>query len=48
MNEAEETAEEDYPLTAIRQLATDMGVSDLSMRHSSYAHDQVHDAAEVS
>ena len=29
---------EDYPLTRISALATDMGVTDLSTRHSEYAH----------
>jgi predicted DNA-binding antitoxin AbrB/MazE fold protein len=29
---------EDYPLTQIGRLATDMGVTDLSIRHSWYAH----------
>lgn len=29
---------EDYPLTKIGRLATDMGVTDLSIRHSEYAH----------
>ncbi|MEK6409210.1 MAG: transcriptional regulator [Acidobacteriota bacterium] len=29
---------EDYPLTKIGRLATDMGVTDLSTRHSEYAH----------
>jgi hypothetical protein len=27
-----------YPLTEIRRLATDMGVTDLSTRHREYAH----------
>ena len=30
--------EEEYPLTAIRLLATDMGVDDLSENHDYYAH----------
>ncbi|OLE50899.1 MAG: hypothetical protein AUG51_25700 [Acidobacteria bacterium 13_1_20CM_3_53_8] len=30
--------EEEYPLTAIRSLATDMGVSDLAENHDYYAH----------
>ena len=42
-NGDEETAKEDYPLTTIRLLAKDMGVSDLSTRHSSYARGQVYD-----
>jgi hypothetical protein len=37
--EAEEKAEEEtYPLTKILTLATDMGVTDLSIRHNWYAH----------
>jgi predicted DNA-binding antitoxin AbrB/MazE fold protein len=40
--ETEESApageEQDYPLTRIGRLATDMGVTDLSVRHSEYAH----------
>ena len=37
--DAGETGEaEDYPLTQIGRLATDMGVTDLSTRHSWYAH----------
>ena len=31
-NGAKETTQEEYPLTTIRKLATDMGVSDLSTR----------------
>lgn len=30
--------ENNYPLTEIAKLATDMGVSDLSSRHDHYAH----------
>lgn len=38
--EQEEKADKDdiYPLTALLELATDMGVADLSTRHSWYAH----------
>jgi hypothetical protein len=37
--EGEKTSEEcAYPLTQILELATDMGVTDLSTRHSWYAH----------
>ncbi|MGH2354250.1 MAG: antitoxin family protein [Chloroflexota bacterium] len=32
------TDEAVYPLTALRRLATDMGVTDFSARHASYAH----------
>jgi hypothetical protein len=32
--------EEEYPLTFIRSLATDMGVSDLAENHDYYAHGQ--------
>jgi len=32
-----------YPLTAIRRLAVDMGVSDLSTRHDWYAHGRIDD-----
>ena len=34
----EEGSEDAYPLTEISRLATDMGVTDLSVRHSWYAH----------
>ena len=34
---------EEYPLTAIRKLATDMGVTDLSDRHDWYAHGRLED-----
>jgi predicted DNA-binding antitoxin AbrB/MazE fold protein len=33
----------DYPLTQIGRLATDMGVTDLSIRHSWYAHGRLED-----
>jgi hypothetical protein len=33
----------DYPLTQLRRLATDMGVTDLSTRHSWYAHGHIED-----
>ena len=36
--EAEKTEEETYPLTKLLTLATDMGVTDLSIRHHWYAH----------
>ncbi|MBI2877025.1 MAG: antitoxin family protein [Candidatus Tectomicrobia bacterium] len=37
--EGEESGEEGaYPLTEILELATDMGVTDLSTRHNWYAH----------
>ncbi|HZS00499.1 MAG TPA: antitoxin family protein [Chloroflexota bacterium] len=35
---AEGTADEEYPLTAIGRLATDMGLTDLSIHHDRYAH----------
>ena len=35
--------EEPYPLTEILKLATDMGVTDLSTRHSWYAHGRLED-----
>ena len=42
--EGEETGEAgDYPLTKIGRLATDMGVTDLSTRHSWYAHGRLED-----
>lgn len=42
--EGEETGEEGaYPLTEILGLATDMGVTDLSTRHSWYAHGRLED-----
>jgi hypothetical protein len=34
----EEANEDVYPLTLIGKLATDMGVTDLSVRHDHYAH----------
>lgn len=39
----EPAAEGAYPLTAIRHLATDMGVTDLSTHHDRYAHGRVAD-----
>jgi predicted DNA-binding antitoxin AbrB/MazE fold protein len=33
----------DYPLTQLRRLAPDMGVTDLSTRHSWYAHGHIED-----
>jgi excisionase family DNA binding protein len=36
--------DEMYPLTLIRQLATDMGVDDLADRHDAYAHGRIDDA----
>jgi hypothetical protein len=36
---ANESTEDVYPLSAIGRLATDMGVTDLSIYHSRYAHD---------
>ena len=33
----------DYPLTQLRRLATDMGITDLSARHSWYAHGHIED-----
>jgi AF2212-like len=32
-----------YPLSTIRALATDMGVTDLSTRHDHYAHGKIED-----
>ncbi len=32
---------EEYPLTAIARLATDMGVDDLSVNHDYYAHGRI-------
>ena len=41
---AEDGAEDAvYPLTAIGRLATDMGVTDLSVQHSRYAHGRLAD-----
>lgn len=37
-DEEESGSESSYPLTAIRALATDMGVSDLAAGHDRYAH----------
>jgi len=34
-----------YPLTEILRLATDMGVTDLSTRHTEYAHGRLEDRA---
>ncbi len=39
----EPKTENGYPLTEIRKLATDMGVTDLSTRHSWYAHGRLED-----
>jgi predicted DNA-binding antitoxin AbrB/MazE fold protein len=39
----EKSEEETYPLSAIASLATDMGVDDLSTRHSWYAHGRLED-----
>ena len=36
----------DYPLTRILALATDMGVTDLASRHSSYAHGKIDDSGQ--
>jgi hypothetical protein len=33
--------EDDYPLTVIGRLATDMGITDLSVHHDHYAHGRV-------
>jgi hypothetical protein len=43
--EGERFAEEAYPLTEILKWATDMGVTDLSTRHSWYAHGRLEDEA---
>lgn len=40
-----ESVEESYPLTALLDIATDMGVTDLSIRHSHYAHGHLEDDA---
>ena len=40
---AEEGGEEAHPLSEIRRLAVDMGVTDLSSRHGWYAHGSVTD-----
>jgi hypothetical protein len=37
-----------YPLTEIRRLATDMGVTDLSTGHDRYAHDRIVDGDHAS
>jgi len=45
-SEEEKTGEDEkknYPLTKILGLATDMGVTDLSTRHSRYAHGRLED-----
>ena len=36
-----------YPLSLIRTLATDMGVSDLSTRHDYYAHRKLEDQNDL-
>ena len=42
--EQEKTSDQsDYPLTQLRRLATDMGITDLSTRHSWYAHGHIED-----
>lgn len=42
--EGKETGEKGaYPLTEILRLATDMGITDLSARHSWYAHGRLED-----
>lgn len=41
--EEEKRGEQGYPLTEILRLATDMGVTDLSTRHSWYAHRRLED-----
>jgi Protein of unknown function DUF104 len=41
--EEKKTKEEAYPLTQLLALATDMGVTDLSTRHSWYAHGRLED-----
>jgi hypothetical protein len=42
-DEEKKMEEETYPLTKILTLATDMGVTDLSTRHSQYAHGRLED-----
>jgi len=37
-NEAGTESREEYPLTSIRSIATDAGVSDLAINHNHYAH----------
>jgi hypothetical protein len=37
----------DYPLSEIRAIATDMGVTDLADRHDFYAHGSVQDQASA-
>jgi Protein of unknown function DUF104 len=39
-NERDDAA---YPLTVLLDIATDMGVSDLSLRHNDYAHHTLED-----
>ena len=34
-------SDDDYPLTVIGRLATDMGITDLSVRHDHYAHGRI-------
>jgi hypothetical protein len=41
--EEQKTEGETYPLTQLLALATDMGVTDLSTRHSWYAHGRIED-----
>ena len=36
-----QTIEDDYPLTKIARIATDMGVSDLAEKHADYARRRV-------
>ena len=46
--DATELAEKTYPLTQLLDIATDMGVTDLSTRHSEYAHGHPEDDARGS
>jgi hypothetical protein len=43
---AKKAPEQGHPLTQILAMATDMGVDDLSTRHSWYAHGKIEDEKE--
>jgi hypothetical protein len=43
--ESEAASEEVYPLTKLREMATDLGIDDFSSRHDWYAHRRLPDDA---
>ena len=47
-DKATKLPEETYPLTGLLDIATDMGVTDLSIRHREYAHGHLEDDARES